>query len=95
MTKKITDNNGTILVTVKHNGQEITLPVTEVTDLVRIALAARKEAYDLARQNRNAISAAKKAEREKARSEKAAEKAAKKAARISDLEAKLAELKAA
>ena len=81
-------------VTVKHGKTEITVPVSEVTDLIVELLAARKAAYELARVARNNDKAARAAERAEAKAARLAAAEEKKAAKIAKLNAQLAELTA-
>lgn len=74
---------------------EISLPVGDVTDLVRALLAGRKTAYGTSRAAKAAETAKAKAERAAKKEARAKAQAAKKAARAAKLREQLAKLEAA
>jgi hypothetical protein len=85
------------LVTVTYTNErgktaELTVKVTEVTQLTDALLAARKEAYENVRTEKAAERAARKAEREAKKAERDEKSAVRKADQIAKLEARLAKL---
>lgn len=88
----ITEKSAT--VTVEVNGEKVTLPLTEVTDLITQLFAARKSGYEALRASKAAATAAAKAEREAKKAERKAAADAKKEARVAKLQEQLTKLTA-
>lgn len=82
------------VVTVKIDGKNVSVPLTEVTDLVVALLAARKNGYGQLRTARQTARAAKKADTAAKKAERETAKAARIAAKRTKLEAQLAALSA-
>lgn len=94
MTSKInTTDSGVPSVTINYGKESLTLPVTELTELITEALAARKAAYEVVRQGKTAAKAALAEKRDAKKAERETAKAARKAEQIAKAEKRLAALR--
>jgi len=82
-------------VTIAVNGSEISLPLSDVSELVGVVFSARKSGYEAKRNARNEIAAARKAKIAEKKANRAKKSAERKSDRIKKLEKQLAELKKA